>query len=135
MTYIKNATVLIFLLLLHACSHNKHSDILTGKNGFYWDIIQDGDRKFIRPGYSYFFDTNGSCIYYAYMKYPNEPVKRVMFDYGDVVYPNTWKLNFDTLEIQGFQNKIISITQNKIVLIQLNESKDSLVLMKSTFKD
>ena len=90
MTCIKNAIILFFLLALHGCSHNKYMEILTGENGFYWDIIQDANRKFSKPVYSYFFDTNGGCIYYAYMKYPNKPIKRVKFDYGDVVYPQTW---------------------------------------------
>ena len=134
MTCIKNAIILFFLLALHGCSHNKYMEILTGENGFYWDIIQDANRKFSKPVYSYFFDTNGGCIYYAYMKYPNKPIKRLKFDYGDVVYPQTWKLNSDTLEIQGFKNKIVSITKDKIVLLERNESKDTLVLQRSNFK-
>src|SRR5947207_12046117 len=102
MTCAKKVTILLSLLSLQSCSHNKYREILTGKNGFYWDVVQNGDRKFNSPGYSYFFNPNGGCIYYAYMKYPNTPTKRVKFDYGDVVYPNTWQLNSDTLEIYGF---------------------------------
>ena len=126
---------MFFLLSFSSCSHNKNKEFLVGENGFYWDIVQDGDRKFSTPKYSYFFKSNGGCVYYAYMKYSDESAKRVKFDYGDVVYPDTWQLKSDTLEIQGFKNKIVSLTQDKIILIELNDSKDTIMLRKSSFKE
>jgi hypothetical protein len=133
MKCIKNISGLLFLLSFYACSQNKYNEALVGKNGLFWDVIQSGDRRFNTPRYSYFFDINGVCIYYTYMKYPNMPVKRVKFDYGDVVYPNTWQLISDTLQIQGFKHKIVSFTQDKIILIESNTSKDTLMLKRSNF--
>ena len=135
MFIIRILIALFFTVLFCTCSYNKYKELLVGGNGFYWDVVQDGNRKFSIPRYSYFFGKSGGCVYYAYMKYPDKPIKRVKFDYGDVVYPNTWELKSDTLKIQGFQKKIISLTQNKITLIELNDSKDTIVLVKSIFKE
>jgi thioredoxin-related protein len=135
MRQIKKIILLLYLFSLCACVNNTEKKVLTGENGFYWDVMQDGNRKFSKPGYCYFFGTDGSCTYYAYMKYPGKPVKRIVFDYGDVVYPATWQVNFDTLVIEGFNNKIVSIKPDEIILIQQNESKDTVVLRKSNFKE
>lgn len=125
----------VFLLLFSACSHSKYDNFLVGENGFYWDVVQDGKHQFSSPRYSYFFGKNGHCVYYAYMKYPGGPIKRVAFDYGDVIYPNTWLLRNDTLELQGFKNKIISLSQDKVILSEVNDSKDTIILIKSNFKE
>ena len=124
--------IYILPLFLISCNQNRFQKIIASNKNNYWDIFKDGNKIFSKPSYCYCFGSNGSCYYYNYNYRKNNiyPVRQ-LFDYGDVVYPNTWKVKSDTFEIQSFNYLIKYIVTDTIILVAVNRFSDTLILTKS----
>ncbi|MEO8770730.1 MAG: hypothetical protein ABI402_11610 [Ferruginibacter sp.] len=118
----------------YSCNYKKYKDTITNGKGTYWDVIKDGKRIFKTPSYSYFFGVTGECQYYSYRRSADGSIKRYLFDFGDMIYPKTWKLAEDTLQIQGFDYLLVSNKNKKLLLINLGRPTDSLELVESAIK-
>lgn len=124
--------MLFFLLFWIGCNQSNNMSIIVSNKAKYWDVLKYGDRVYNKPSYCYYFASNGDCIYYSYRN-ENGKVKRILFDYGDVIYPNTWQLKKDTLQIQGFDYVIKDINKEKIILVSIGKSTDTLILITSVY--
>ena len=122
------------MLILCSCNYKKYKDRITGGKGTYWDVIKSGNKKYKTPAFSYFFGVNGECQYYSYQRSADGTIKRTSFNFGDVVYPNTWKMTEDTLQLQGFNYLLISNKNKKLLLINVLNPTDTLELMESGIK-
>lgn len=119
-------------LFLISCNQNRFQKIIASNKNNYWDIFKDGNKIFSIPSYCYYFGSNGSCYYYSYYYSKNNTYPaRQLFDYGDVVYANTWKVKSDTFEIQNFNYLIKYIVIDTIILVPVNRFSDTLILTKS----
>lgn len=126
--------ILLFLLLFSiGCNQPKNKSIIAPNKGKYWDVAKHRDRTYNKPSYCYYFDSKGDCFYYNY-RIENGKIKRKLFDYGDVIYPNTWQLKSDTLEIQGFDYLIETINKESITLVLVGKSVDTLILNTSPYQ-
>lgn len=125
--------IMLFLLLFSiGCNQPRNKDIIAPNKGKYWDILKHRDRTYNKPSYCYYFGSDGDCLYYNY-RIENGKVKRNLFEYGDVIYPNTWQLKSDTLEIQGFDYLIKAINGERITLVLAGQSPDTLILGTSIY--
>jgi hypothetical protein len=125
-------TIIFLLLFSIGCKQLGKENIIAPNSGKYWDVIKDGNRVFNKPAYCYYFNSNGGCLYYYY-RMEDGKIKRKLFDYGDVVYPNTWQLKSDTLEIQGFHYLIKNINKDSIILLSKKKPVDTLILGTSIY--
>lgn len=125
--------VIIFILIFSiGCKQSGKENIIAPNSGKYWDVLKDGNRIFNKPIYCYYFNSKGGCFYYYY-RTENEKIKRRLFDYGDVAYHNNWQLKSDTLEIQGFDYLIKTINDERIELVSIGKSRDTLILGTSIY--
>ena len=120
----------LILFFFISCNMAKYKNIIAPNSGKNWDVIKDGKRVYNKPAYCYYFGSDGSCFYYNY-RIENGKLKKKLFDYGDVVYPNNWELKSDTLVIQGFNYLIKEINDANIIVVSLNKSADTLRLTPS----
>jgi hypothetical protein len=83
------------------------------------------------PFYCFNFKQNGECFYYYY-KIDSISKVRLLYDFEDVIVPNTWKIyNNNTIQIQGVIYNIKLITEKQMILVNQKFSKDSLHLVPS----
>ena len=122
------------LLVFCSCNYKKYKDRITSGKGTYWDVIKRGGNEYKTPAFCYFFGVNGECQYYSYRKSADGSIKRFSFDYGDVIYPKTWKMTEDTLQLQGFNYLLVTNKNKKILLINVRKPTDTLELMESAVK-
>lgn len=131
-------SILSFFLLFFCIGCNnqsKNKNIIAPDKGKYWDVAKNRSRTYNSPSYCYYFGSNGDCFYYYYDNYYKSKygkIKRSRFDYGHVVYLNTWRLKSDTLEIQGFDYLIKAINDTSISLLSTSVPPDTLILKAST---
>jgi hypothetical protein len=123
-------TIISLFFFFIGCKQPGNENIIASNSGKYWDVVKDGKRSFNKPVYCYYFNSNGGCFYYYY-KIENEKTRRRLFDYGDIVYPSTWQLKSDTLEIQGFHYFIKNINEDSIILLSRKKPVDTLILKAS----
>lgn len=124
--------ILFFLLFCVGCRQSKNKGIIAPNKGKYWDIKKDRDISYRKPAYCFYFSSDGDCFFYYY-RIDKDTVMRKLFNYGDVIYPNTWKLKSDTLEIQESDYLIKSINEESITLVSTTLSKDTLILEASNY--
>ena len=125
-------TIIFLLLFSIGCKQPGNESIIAPNSGKYWDVIKDGGRYFNKPAYCYYFDSDGGCLYYYY-RMEDGKFKRYLFDYEDVVYPNSWQLKSNTLEIQGFHYLVNKINKDTIILLSKKKPVDTLILGTSIY--
>ncbi len=115
----------IFILLFASCTQkSNHKSLLTNNNLKFWDISTV-------PGYCYEFSNNGVCRYYVWMNRNGKSI-RELFDFGDVVYPNTWEfVNDTTINIQGFNYFYKFINTDSVKLVNVKRPSDTFFLTSS----
>lgn len=124
--------IIVFSILILGC-RQKNEDLIASSNGRYWDVVKDGERFFNKPSYCYRFRSNGDCAYFYYRKNNDEAVRK-LFEYGDVVYPDTWELRFDTLTIKGFNYRIIKISKDTLIMLSATVPGDTMILSISQYQ-
>ncbi len=124
--------ILILLTFSIGCNQQRNKSIIASNKGKYWDVVKNRNRTFDKPSYCYYFGSSGDCFYYNY-RIEYGKIKRELFKYGDVIYPNTWELKSDTLQIQGFDYLIKNINEKNITLQLAGDSSDTLILNISPY--
>lgn len=105
--------LLIISLSFISCKDEKEKKLTGYFGGKYWDAISIDGNKYDKPRYSSFFGKNGNYYYYVYHfdEILNEKV-RFKFDYGDVIYPEKWHFESDSvINIQSFRYRILKLTK------------------------
>jgi len=119
-----NFLPLFVIIFFIACKTNNRADTLTGKNHKFWDVSTE-------HGYCYEFSKSDVCRYFAYMNH-NGKSTRELFDFGDVVYPNTWEfINDTTINIQGFKYFYKIINADSVKLVNVKNPNDHFFLISS----
>lgn len=97
---------------------------LTGGGAYFWDVY-DFKKKYIT--YSYSFSADGSWRHYICKE-----GKRTRMPKGDMVYPDTWSLEGDSLLIiGGFKHRILKLENDTLVLLS-ERGIDTTLLIKSS---
>lgn len=118
-------TAVAFLSVFQGCSQPERliRQKLTGNSTLFWDIY-DRERGYVKASYS--FSENGSWFYYLY-----KDGKRTRMPKGDMVYPDTWTIEKDSvLNLGGFKQKILKFDHDTLIL--LSERRiDTTLLIKA----
>ncbi|MEM0578778.1 hypothetical protein [Flavobacterium polysaccharolyticum] len=123
----KSSIILILTCLFFISCLNEKQTNLTGYfNGKYWDVISIDGHKYDKPRYSSFFGKNGDYFYYVYNYDEKENKKaRSKFDYGDVIYPEMWHFENDSVvNIQSFRYRILKLTKTNFKIQNIEVSSD-----------
>jgi hypothetical protein len=115
----KALSSIIILFILLSCNKSPSiPDLLTNGDIKYWDAVQipnlyQKKDKSIFPAYCYYFDKSGNCKFLYYNK-----GGRVLYDTGDLVLPQNWKLLSDsTMSIQGHNAIIKRLDKDTLIYI------------------
>ena len=114
------------LLIFFSCKKEKEAIISGYLNGKYWDVMSVENRKFVHPKYCSYFGANNDYFYYVYRidKNTNKKV-RIKFDYGDVIYPDKWYLESDSvINIQSFRYRILRLSENTLKIQNIEVPSD-----------
>lgn len=121
--------MLLLLLSIGACQESKQKWMISNFSDKHWDIYRMGGKNYKRPLYGYKFERTGKCIYYFYIKNKAGKTERQKFDFGDVYYPETWSLKNDSiLTVLGIPYKLLSLTNDSMLLVNRSNRTDSLYL-------
>lgn len=105
---------------------------LTDNNYKFWDVVEmsgySKDKQLKRgasyPNFCYYFDNKGNYKLYEYKKN-----KRILYDKGDIVIPETWKLiTKDSLVLGNSKIRIEKLTNDTLIYKILD---NRIVLAKS----
>jgi hypothetical protein len=123
----RNLILLLLLSIVFYSCKNRNEKIISGSlNGRYWDVVKIKTDKFDNPRYCSYFGSNGDYFYYSY--YFDEKLNkkiRIKFNYGDVIYPEKWYFENDSIiNIQSFRYRILELTDNKLKIQNIEVSND-----------
>ena len=94
----------------------------------YWDILDTGSPHPINSCYK--FSKTGDCKFYYYIFLDKKRTDSVfLFDDGDVVVPNKWKVVKDSIQIRA--NKYLVIKYNPDSVFLTATGKDTMTLIKN----
>ncbi|MFN7098874.1 MAG: hypothetical protein ACK4M4_00695 [Flavobacterium sp.] len=121
----------IIILCFFSCKSENEKKLIGYSNGKYWDLIKIKDYKYYKPKYSAYFGKNGDYLYYFFnVGDSNNTKERIKYDFGDVIYPEKWFFENDSIvSIQGFRYRILKLT-NTHFEIQNLEVPDDIVEYK-----
>jgi hypothetical protein len=117
-----------------SCMDKKEKKLTGYFGGKYWDLTNIGNRYYKKPRYSCFFSKSGDYHYYVYNVSENNETKtvRVKFDYGDVIYPEKWYFENDSIiNIQSFRYRVLKLTEKYFKIQNIEESSDIVVYQLS----
>lgn len=115
----------LFFLLLIVCLYgcNKtanYKNLLVQGDSTFWDSYNQNHIK----TNCYLFKKNGKCYWYYYTKQDS----MFLYHEGDVVVPDTWAINADTMFINGYERRIIYLDKDSMVV--LNPKKNDTFMFK-----
>ncbi len=107
--------------------------MISGYSDKYWDVYRMHNRFYVKARYGYHFKNDGTCIYYSYSK--NEikgNFKRDKFDFGDVIYPETWSIkNGSVINILGLDYRLLHLSEHKMIVVNAVNKQDTMYLKLS----
>jgi hypothetical protein len=133
--------ITVFCIVLLSCfanpkleknkkNDNNYLELLTKKQGKFWDLFTLPKRNVYGRGFCFYSD--GRVIDYNYDKLKH----RIITDYDDVIIDKlTWKINIDTLFIGNiYKYKILKLNKDTLELIDLYQTggvTEKLLFLKS----
>ncbi|MES2545186.1 MAG: hypothetical protein V4548_09900 [Bacteroidota bacterium] len=104
---------IIIILIISILYYNRNRNkIIVGSvfSGKYWDLVRIDNQKWGNEVYYLaYFNSNGNYI--SYYKRPNKSgngFRIVKFETGDMVYPDKWSLENDSILIEnGYKHRIL----------------------------
>ncbi len=117
---------IIFFSCIACGSKQNLKKNLTGN--CFWDIHDPMISGSVNSCYK--FEANGDCYYLYYNFYNKKRTDSVSrYDNGDVVVPNKWYIDDDSLKIRGLTYNIEKIADDSLFLLGNNNQK--LILVKN----
>lgn len=122
------------LLFAVGCKEKKQKWMITGLSGKDWNIYKMKGKIYKRPLYGYHFQNNGDCFYYFYSRNAMGKIEKNKFDFGDVIYPDSWDyINDSTMNIRGRLFSFLYLSTDSMVVISKMNVSDTLYLTHSKY--
>ena len=123
------------MVFITSCNNEGEKLTISGFSGRYWDVYKIYKKEYKMTDYGYFFKSNGKCIYYFYTKSITKNLERNKFDFGDVIYPESWSIKNDsTINVMGIDYKILQLSVKEIIMINALNKQDTMHLRLSNIE-
>jgi hypothetical protein len=115
-----------------SCDSEKGKLIIAGFSEKYWDVYRLYNKDYKMTDYGYCFKRDGTCIYYFYTRSKTKNLERNKFDFGDVIYPDTWSFKKDsTFNVMGIDYNVLRLSENEIIILNVLNKRDTVRLRLS----
>lgn len=112
-----NIIFLAIIIFFFSCNNDYHEEkelLLCSNISKCWNLLEEGSIKYIPKGRHYCFYKNNKFLVFYYDKQNN----KIEYDYGDQAFTNEWIFKNDSiLVMSGFDNKIIKLTKDSLIII------------------
>lgn len=112
---------LVIINVFFSCNNDYHKEkeLLSGNVSQCWDLLEEGNIKYVPKGRCYCFYKNNKYSEFYYDKNNH----RLEYNYSDQVFTNEWIFKNDSiLLMSGFENKIIKLTKDSLIIINPKKS-------------
>lgn len=134
--YSEHYLVLLCILNFSCSNQDKLENIISGKSGYYWDIIYQGNRYRQEPIQGYFIRPDGKFYPYLYESDTIVPFDDKLWDASNppTIEANLkpWSLKGDSVLILGHYEYLIELLDNDTMVLTSKLSIDATIkLIKS----